>query len=149
MSDLKRRNVGGVAGSADERARELIGQAIRIRRERAEMTQAQAAEALGVSRDTLIQWEKGRGSLWVGGDAGCTDLKVMARLKEVYKARWDELPRNQYPGASLDPALRRDYFWRRNARIQGFDEEWYVGSMKAKREAAMRGEKLAPWGADG
>lgn len=119
MSEGSASNVGGGSGLADERARELIGQAIRVRREKAQMPQADAARALGISRDTLIRWEQGTGSLWTGDDAGCTDLQMMGKLRELYACKFSEiLPRNQYPNAPLDPAKRRDYFAQRNRAIQ-------------------------------
>ena len=105
-------------GEADDRARLLIGEAIKVRREKAGLTQARAAELIGVGRDTLIRWEQGRGSLWAGGDAGATDQVLMAKLREVYQAKFDELPRNQYPSAPLDPAKRRVWVKRRNDWIQ-------------------------------
>lgn len=119
MPEGARRDVGGVPGTADMQARALIGAAIRKRREKAQMSQDEAAKALEIDVRTLRKWEAGTGSLWTGGDAGCTDQAQMSKLKDVYNAKISELmPRNQYPSAPLDPALRRDYFWRRNAVIQ-------------------------------
>jgi transcriptional regulator with XRE-family HTH domain len=121
MSEGKGPNVGPpIPGSADARARELIGKAIRVRREKAGMSQQEAAQALGISRDTLIRWERGEGSLWTGGDAGNVDHEMMDRLKRIYGARMDQLmPREQYPSSPIDPAHRREYFSKRNKRIQG------------------------------
>lgn len=136
-------NAQGPRKSPDERARELIGQAIRVRREKARMSQQEAAEAIGVSRNTLARWEQGEGSLWTGGDAGCVDHLVMVKLKQVYDCRICELlPKNHYPSAPVDPALRREFFWRRNAQIQGVeDEEGYVEMMR-ERHATRAGAQL-------
>lgn len=124
--------------TADERARELIGQAIKLRREKAEMTQADAAKALGISARTLISWEQGHGSLWTGGDAGHVDFAMMTKLKEAYGAKMSELlPRNQYPSAPLDPEKRQEWAWRRNAAIQGAaDVEAYVQTQREQRDRA-------------
>lgn len=121
------RVVGGQPGPADGRVRELIGQAIRIRREKAGMTLEQAAEKLGIDPKTLKRWEGGTGSLWTGGDAGTVDHAMMDRLKEAYGAQAHELyPRNQYPSAPVDPAHRRDWVRRRNAAIAGIPEDEYL-----------------------
>lgn len=136
MSEGSARNVGGVdvrpGSDLDTHVRGVIGKAIRVRREKAQMTQAEAAEAIGISRDTLIRWERGEGSLWTGGDAGCVDHQAMGRLKEVYRCAMSEImPRNQYPSAPLDPALRREFFWYRNATIQRVEDvEGHVQTMR-------------------
>lgn len=123
--------------SADERARELIGKAIRVRREKAGLSRPDAAGLLGISDRTLQRWEEGHGTLWTGGDAGCTDLAMMRKLKEAYGSKMSELlPRNQYPSAPLDPALRREWVWRRNALIQRVDVDEYR-KMIAEREKAL------------
>jgi transcriptional regulator with XRE-family HTH domain len=125
------------ANDPDTHVRTLIGQAIRVRREKAGMTQAEAAGALGISERTLRDWEAGRGSLWTGGDAGCVDHAMMRKLREAYAERYAErqgeelrvsmlMPRNQYPSAPLDPVLRRDWVRRRNAMIQGVDVDEYL-----------------------
>lgn len=122
--------------TADERARELIGQAIKLRREKAEMSQSEAAKALGVDERTLRRWEAGTGSLWTGGDAGHVDFAMMTKLKEVYGARMSELlPRNQYPSAPVDPEKRQEWVWRRNALIQGVgDVDEYVQTQRDQRD---------------
>jgi transcriptional regulator with XRE-family HTH domain len=149
MSEGSGQNVGGVPdrplvvpqGPGYARARELLGRAVRVRREKCKLTQAQAAQELGVSRDTVIRWEKGEGSLWTGGPEGTVDYAMMAKLRTVYGAKWDEImPRNQYPSAPLDPARRREYFIRRNAQIQGFDPD------EAVREILGRSHETAPKG---
>jgi transcriptional regulator with XRE-family HTH domain len=102
----------------------LLGQAIQVRREKAKLTQERAAELLGISARTLIRWEKGEGSLWTGGPDETVDYEMMRKLREVYRASWNEImPRNQYPSAPLDPVARREFFIRRNALIQGFDPD--------------------------
>jgi transcriptional regulator with XRE-family HTH domain len=136
MPQTRRRRAGGEDHGGDEQARVLIGRAIKVRREKAQMTLPEAAEALGITRETLTRWEKGEGSLWTGGDAGCVDHTMMAKLKAVYNAEISELmPRNQYPSAPVDPALRRDWVWRRNAAIQGVEDiEAYVQTQRDQRD---------------
>lgn len=129
--------------STDDHVRELIGQAIRVRREKAQMSQAEAAEAIGISERTLRDWERGQGSLWTGGDAGTVDLAAMTKLKEIYSCRFAEImPRNQYPLAPLDPAARREFFWRRNALIQGWNPDEYVEVMR-EQLVRVRGNTVA------
>lgn len=118
----------------DGRIRLLLGKAIRVRREKAELTMPAAAELLGVSERTLREWEKGQGSLWVGGPGRTLDHAMMERLRVSYGvvsiAVMMEGPlRNQYPSAPLDPAARREFFAVRNAKIAGFDPDAAVEAM--------------------
>lgn len=132
--------------SADAAARDLIGQAIQIRRKKADMTLPEAAEALGVDERTLRRWESGSGSLWTGGDAGNVDHAMMTKLKEIYGARASELyPRNQYPNAPLDPAKRREHIWHRNAKIQGVaDVDATVDRWRAQYEERLGMKRASP-----
>lgn len=121
------------ASSADERVREQLGHALKVGREEARMTQAQAAEALGVSRATLIRWEAGQGP-W-------TEPETMRRVLEVF-GPLRLMPRNQYPSAPLDPELRREFLWRRNAAIsQVEDPDAYVDLMRDQHARHTQTEK--------
>lgn len=121
-------NVASASSAPDERIREQLGHAIKVGREEAGMTQAHAAEVLGVSRATLIRWEAGQGS------------PPLERIREVFPLRL--MPRNQYPSAPLDPELRREFLWRRNAAIsQVEDPDAYVDLMRAQHARHTQAEK--------
>lgn len=147
MSDLLGQNVGPPLRIPDgpqyDHARELLGKAVRIRREKAGLSQVDAAKLLGISRDTLIRREKGEGSLWTGGPGHTVDHEQMTKLKETYGTKMSEiLPRNQYPSAPADPRARREYFIRANARIQGENPDDAVA-----RFMAADGPEPSPKGA--
>ena len=136
MSEGSARNVGP---TGDARVRERMGSLIRAARERAGLTQAQAAERIGVSRETVGRWERGEGSLWTGGTAGAVDYGLFKTTAEALGCKMSELlPRNQYPSAPLDPEKRREWVRRRNAQIQGVDPEEYL-EMIREREARTAG----------
>jgi transcriptional regulator with XRE-family HTH domain len=117
----------------------LIGQALRLRREKAQLSQEDAAKGLDINVRTLSRWEHGEGSLWTGGDAGCVDHALMERLKVFYSAAASELmPRNQYPCAPLDPALRREFMRRRNAAVAGIDTDEYLATLATQDERVAR-----------
>ena len=103
----------------DGHVRELLGKAVRVRREKAGLTQAEAAGALGVDERTVRRWEGGEGSLWTGGPGRTVDDEMMRKLRDVYDCRISELvPRNQYPSAPLDPVERRAWVDARNRAIR-------------------------------
>lgn len=136
MSEGVGPNVGGGSDDPDEHVRQRLGHALKVGREEAHLTQAHAAEALGISRDTLIRWEAGRGSVW-------SDPAQMARVLEVY-GPMRLMPRNQVPAAPLDPELRREFLWRRNAAISRVeDPDAYVESMRAEHARHTASEKAS------
>jgi transcriptional regulator with XRE-family HTH domain len=107
------------------KARVVIAAALRKKRELAGMSQAQLAEALGVSRDKVARWERGEGEMWTGGPSGTIDFELTRRVAGVLNARLGEhvkvaaiLPRNQYPSAPVDPVLRRQWVNERNRWIR-------------------------------
>jgi transcriptional regulator with XRE-family HTH domain len=104
----------------------LYGRQLRERRDKASLTQKQAAEAAGVSQATISRWEAGSEQ---------PDYKSFYALAAAYGCKMSELlPRNQYPSAPLDPVARLDWVRRRNAAIQGVDEDEYMKMMEAQDE---------------
>jgi transcriptional regulator with XRE-family HTH domain len=99
-------------GDRDARAREGHGRGIRLWRTRAALTQAAAAELLGISDRTLRDWERGVGSFWTGGPRGLVDYDAARKMADAYGVRLSTLlPNNTHPSAPLDPPLRRRWFW--------------------------------------
>jgi transcriptional regulator with XRE-family HTH domain len=103
----------------DAKARALYCKILPIRRKKAELSQEQLGEKLGVSAKTIARWEKGEGSLWTGGPGGTIDWPMLRRVAEILRIPLDEIkPRNQYPSAPVDPALRRQWVEQRNRNIR-------------------------------
>jgi transcriptional regulator with XRE-family HTH domain len=106
----------------------LYGKLLKDGREKAGLAQRDVAERIGVAQSTLGRWEKGEIQ---------PDFEALRALAGLYRCKMSDLvPRNQYPSAPLNPAERQFWVWRRNARIQGWDEEEYVEIMQAQRERA-------------
>lgn len=106
------------------------GKKLREGRERAELSQREAAERLGVSQATLSRFESGETQ---------PDFPTLHKMREAYGCKISELmPRNQYPGAPLDPLKRRIYFIRRNAYIQGADPDKMQAQIMGDWEKRMR-----------
>jgi transcriptional regulator with XRE-family HTH domain len=155
MSEVSAERPEGTSGKTGKRplkvpqgpgyahARAVLGKAVRVRREKAGLTQAAAAELLGISERTLRDWERGEGSLWTGGAGRTVDYVQMQKLKDAYLCAWADLvPRNQYPSAPLDPVARREFFIRRNAAVQGNDPDEAVERVLGARRSApvVKGE---------
>ena len=90
---------------------------LRKAREDAGLSQVEVAERLGVNQSTVARWERSNDP----GDA-------WPRLSGVLEVGED------YPGAPFDPASRRAYFDRRNARIQQVPLRGAYGHGKPPRE---------------
>ena len=111
----------------------LYGERLRKAREAAKINQRDAAERIGISQATLSRFESGETQ---------PDFRTFHRMGEVYSCHAKDLtPRNQYPSAPLDPVARREFFIRRNARIQGYDPDEAVEAFlrRPEREASPRG----------
>lgn len=78
-----------------QRERAHLGRCLSLARERADLSQAMAAERIGVSRPTMSLWESG------AGEPLATDLQ---RLADLYGVTLDELTGR----APLPPPVRRD-----------------------------------------
>jgi transcriptional regulator with XRE-family HTH domain len=62
----------------------LLGETLIERRQRASLTVSQAAALLGVCPAAVLEWERGKGSLWHGGPHGTVDFDLMARIRTAY-----------------------------------------------------------------
>lgn len=59
-----------------------VGQRLRIRRKELQLTQDQVAEELGITRQTMSNWENGK---------SYPDIERIIRLSEIYALSLDEL----------------------------------------------------------
>lgn len=113
----------------------LYGEKIAKRRVEARLSQKELAEAIGVSQATMSRFESGETQ---------PDYPTLRKMAERCGCKMSTMvPRNQYPSAPLDPAARREFFWRRNAMIQGIDPDEAVAFWSAQHRALshQRGER--------
>jgi transcriptional regulator with XRE-family HTH domain len=89
----------------DQAQRASIGKRLREARGRAGLTQVQLAESLDVAQPTVVGWEKGQ---------RLPDVLMFVRLAGALGVPCQELVREQYPGAPLDPGERREWMDQRS-----------------------------------